>query len=160
MGIDPRTGKRITPPNRKVPAAARRGRGKRNDYEGDEQAQLIIEFRQSYPELEPFLIHNANGGSRKNRFEGWRLKAQGVRKGVSDLLLTLMRGGYGGLWIEFKASPPHTARVTDEQIEWCVLMREQGYAACVAVGTRQAMEIIELYLAGGGAEINQRPPKP
>jgi hypothetical protein len=131
-----------------VPAAAkkaRRGKGKR-EAEGDEQTELIAEFRARYPVEGPLLIHIPNGGSRKNSFEGWRLKQQGVRAGVSDLFLPVARGGFFGLWIEFKAAPPNDADPTDSQLEWLRLMREQGYHAELCLGVAAALAVLEAYM--------------
>lgn len=130
-----------------VPATAlKRGRSKR-EIEGDEQAELIKLFRMKYPQYTDYLIHTPNGGSRKNAFEGWRLKQQGVRAGVSDLQLPVARGGYFGLWIEFKAAPPNDAAVSAEQKEWVKLMREQGHRAEVCKGVAQAIALLDEYLA-------------
>jgi len=62
-----------------VPKAAKPAsrRGKR-EAEGDEQVELLDEFRARFPDVGALLIHIPNGGSRKNAFEGWRLKQQGV----------------------------------------------------------------------------------
>lgn len=69
----------------------------RGEIEGEEQVQVIDEFRARYPVQGQLLIHIPNGGSRRNKFEGYRLKRQGVRPGVSDLLLPVARGGHFGL---------------------------------------------------------------
>lgn len=131
-----------------VPAEARkavRSRGKR-EAEGDEQVELLEQFRTLYPELGELLIHIPNGGSRKNAFEGWRLKQQGVRAGVSDLLFPVARGGYFGLWIEFKAAPPNNAPVSDSQKEWVALMAAQGYRAEICLGVAAALAVLVDYM--------------
>lgn len=118
----------------------------KGEIEGDEQVELIDCFRERYPEYAALLIHIPNGGSRKNKFEGWRLKRQGVRKGVSDLLLPVARNGYHGLWIEFKAAPPNDSPVTDEQVDWLEMMTEQGYKAELCKGVVEALRVIDKYL--------------
>jgi hypothetical protein len=130
-----------------VPKAARPSRARKSEVEGEEQAQLIARFRAAYPDVGELLIHIPNGGYRKNAFEGWRLKNQGVRAGVSDLLLPVARGGFFALWIEFKAAPPNDAAVSDKQEEWVDLMRAQGYAAHVCLGVEAAMQVLAAYLA-------------
>jgi VRR-NUC domain len=129
-----------------VPAAARPSNARKAELEGEEQAQLIKLFRQLYPAEGPLLIHIPNGGSRKNAFEGWRFKEQGVRAGVSDLFLPVAREGYFGLWIEFKAAPPNDAVVSTSQRQWVDLMREQGYRAEVCRGVPEAMQVLTEYL--------------
>lgn len=130
-----------------VPTAAKAGRPRKGELEGQEQAILIKAFRLQFPAEGPLLIHIPNGGSRKNAFEGWRLKEQGVRAGVSDLFLPVARGGFFGLWIEFKAAPPNDAAPTPAQLQWLALMRAQGYQAELCLGVDQALAILEAYMA-------------
>ena len=52
--------------------------------------------------IDQALIAIPNGGKRNPR-EAGRLKAQGVKAGVSDLLLPFSSQGAHGLWIEMKA---------------------------------------------------------
>jgi hypothetical protein len=122
-------------------------RAKKREVEGEEQALLIRRVRQAWPVLGLLLIHIPNGGSRKNAFEGWRLKQQGARAGVSDLLLPVPRGGAHGLWIEFKATPPWDAAPSPEQLDWLARMREQGYEAYLCLGVEAAYARIAAYLS-------------
>lgn len=130
-----------------VPKKARPTRARRSEAEGEEQAELIKLFRAQFPAVGPLLIHIPNGGSRKNAFEGWRLKEQGVRAGVSDLFLPVARGGFFGLWIEFKAAPPNDAAVSDSQQDWVALMQAQGYAAHICLGVAAALRALADYMA-------------
>lgn len=116
------------------------------EIEGTEQAELIARFRAKYPVLGELLIHIPNGGSRKNAYEGWRLKVQGVRAGVSDLFLPIARNGFHGLWLEFKAAPPNNAPISPGQKEWLALMQAQGYAAHLCLGVDAAMKVLDDYL--------------
>lgn len=129
-------------PANEAPKSARR----KSDIEGDEQILLIKRFRSAYSAVGELLIHIPNGGFRKNAFEGWRLKEQGVRAGVSDLLLPVARGGFFGLWIEFKASPPNNSPVSEGQDEWIALMLAQGYHAEVCLGQDAAFAALEAYM--------------
>lgn len=126
-----------------VPSTSKK---RRSDYESEEQASLIKTVRVRFPSVGHFLIHIPNGGSRKNAFEGWRLKEQGVRAGVSDLLLPVARGGYFGLWIEFKASPPNDSPISKDQKEWLDIVRQQGYYAEMCKGEASAVALIARYL--------------
>jgi hypothetical protein len=121
-------------------------RARNKDREGDEQAELVREFERLYPHFAAYLFAIPNGGSRRNKFEGYRLKAQGVKAGVSDLFLPVPRGGFHGIWIEFKAAPPFDAAVTDSQKEWLSKMKEQGYDAHLAKGVAAALEVLSHYL--------------
>ena len=127
------------------PRKAAGTRKRKREAEGEEQAQLITWFRAQYPELGALLIHIPNGGSRKNAYEGWRLKQQGVRAGVSDLFLPVARGGFFGLWLEFKATPPEDALVSEAQESWLAQMRAQGYRAEICKGLGPAQVLLREY---------------
>ena len=116
------------------------------EQESEEQTLLISWFEVEYKLIGKLLIHIPNGGSRKNAYEGWRLKQQGVRAGVSDLFLPVARSGFHGLWIEFKATPPYSAKLSTLQNDWLENMRQQGYAAHVAKGIENAKIILSKYL--------------
>ncbi len=72
-----------------------------------------------------YLLAIPNGG-RRNPREGARLKAEGVKAGVSDLLLPLRRCGFAGLWLELKA-PGETPTLS--QSIWLDRMALAGYRA-------------------------------
>ena len=116
-----------------------------NHIEDDHQAALIkwanMQARTT-PEL-GLLLHIPNGGKRNVR-EAGRLKAQGVRAGVPDLLLAVPRNGRHGLWIELKAPGRHS--VSAAQKQWIEALNKQGYTACVCVGWIQARDTILEYL--------------
>lgn len=100
----------------------------------------------------------ANGGLRHKATAG-RLKAEGVKSGVSDIFLpvprwlpdgsTTFNGGVKykaqhGLFIEMK--PLKTGRATDEQEQFIALMKSRGYAATLCRGWIEATETIKAYL--------------
>ena len=89
-----------------------------------------------------YLLAIPNGG-RRNPREGARLKAEGVKPGVSDLLLPLRRGGFAGLWIELKAPGK---KPTPEQRDWLERMRSAGYFATWCDDWQRAAEVITGYL--------------
>jgi VRR-NUC domain len=70
-----------------------------------------------------YLLAIPNGGARSAR-EGARLKAEGVKPGVSDLLLPLRRQGFAGLWLEMKAPGE---KPNPRQREWLERMTLAGY---------------------------------
>ena len=118
---------------------------RKNEKEGEEQALVVEQFNRLCPDYAHLLIHIPNGGSRKNTFEGWRLKKQGVKPGVSDLFLPVAKGGYFGLWIEFKAEPPFDANVSESQLQWIASMQNQGYQADVCRGVKEALDRLLKY---------------
>jgi len=120
-------------------------RAKRVDREGLEQAALIAELRIRMPEVADLIYHVPNGGHRLKKVAA-DLKGQGVAAGVPDLVLTMARGGYFGLYIEFKATPPNAAAVSESQHKWIRKLNDQGYLAIVCLGHFDAMEQIRAYL--------------
>lgn len=97
-----------------------------------------------WPELR-LLYHVPNGGSR-NRIEAARLRAQGVKSGVPDLVLPVARVGWHGLYIELKRRKG--GRLSEEQRRWLDDLQEQGYLALRCDGAQAAIQVIEEYLRG------------
>lgn len=98
--------------------------------------------------LADYLYAIPNGGRRDAR-EGARMKAQGIKAGVSDLHLPIPVAGSHGLWIEMKAPKPAQARVSAEQKAWIEKMKALGHEAVVCRGFDEAKAAIEAYLSRG-----------
>jgi hypothetical protein len=122
------------------------------DYEGSEQVALFNWLRVRHPEAWRLAFHVPNGGHR-HKATAAKLKAQGVKAGVPDISIALARGGHHGLYIEFKATPPHDAEVASSQKEWLCALVEQGYKAVVCRGMKEAMAVIDDYLAQPVTEV-------
>lgn len=120
-------------------------RAKPVDREGLEQAALIKELELRLPAVADLIYHVPNGGHR-HKLVAVKLKGQGVKAGVPDLVLPMARGGYFGLYIEFKATPPGAAPVSASQHAWIRRLNDQGYLAIVCRGHFDAMEQIRAYL--------------
>lgn len=117
--------------------------------EGDEQEALFewAEWNLTlYPELK-LMYHIPNGGYR-NKSEAARLKRQGVKKGVPDICLPAARGKFHGLYVELKTDG---GKASKEQVEYIKALNKIGYAAEIAYGFEQAVEIITRYLELKGA---------
>lgn len=118
--------------------AARRPR---RDEEHNEQVVLFLRIRSlaiNDPRYAPAADRTyaiPNGGGRSKR-EGARLKAEGVRAGVSDVFCSIPSAGKHGLYIELKKRERSYA--TDEQKKWIASSLEQGYAAHVCRGADAA----------------------
>lgn len=99
-----------------------------------------------------------NGGDR-HAAVARKLKAEGVRRGVPDLVLAYPNEqGYHGLYLELKAEG---GRVSREQREWLECLREAGYAAAIAYGSDAAIAVICDYiycrLPGGNVHVRKCP---
>lgn len=95
------------------------------------------------PEL-ALLFAIPNGGKR-DKITAAKLKAEGVKAGVPDLMLPVARGGYHGLFIELKVGDN---RPSKSQKEWIAHLLNQGYDCAVCWEWTQAMEILLAYLDG------------
>lgn len=95
----------------------------------------------TFPELE-LLYHVPNGG-RRNKYEAAKLKRQGVKPGVPDIVLPVPRAEFHGLYIELKYGDN---KPTKDQKKWLERLKEQGYKAITCYGWREAAGEIEKYL--------------
>lgn len=127
------------------PFKAKASRAKPVDREGQEQAALMQELQLRYPEAYALIYHVPNGGHRVKAVAA-KLKGQGVKAGVPDLVLPMARGGWFGLYIEFKARPPFDAPVSPSQDAYLQALHRQGYLAIVCRGSIDAVEAIRAYL--------------
>lgn len=87
-----------------------------------------------------------NGGARHPAVAA-KLKAEGVRAGMPDLMLAIPINPYAGLFIELKA---RGGRLTEKQRKRLERLQERGYKAVCCVGYDAAKAEIERYLALSG----------
>lgn len=133
-----------------------------------EQVALFMwchEVRNEYPELQS-LFAIPNGGLRHKATAG-RLKAEGVKDGVSDVMLPLpityrqfvgiesvqQVRSFAGLFIEMKKRRAKNIRnddpefgATPEQRAFIALMKSRGYSATVCHGWENARDVLLSYL--------------
>jgi len=110
--------------------------------------------RADYHLLEWAFFAIPNGGSRGSTKAhamrvGARLKATGVKAGVSDMALMIPRHNLHGLFIELKKSPTFGGKPTDaspKQLEFGEAMLELGYGFCVCCGWVEAVRVIEEWM--------------
>lgn len=87
------------------------------------QSLCVNLFRNEWPDLEGLLVAVPNGG-RRTKGVAKKMKAEGVVRGVADMLLFVARGGYYGLCIEFKTED---GRQSPAQKAWQKKVELQGY---------------------------------
>lgn len=78
-----------------------------------------------------------------------KLKAEGRKVGVPDLMLPVACGVYHGLFIEMKRADGTPSAVGPEQAEWHQALILQGYRVYVCYGFEQARDAVLGYLASG-----------
>jgi len=105
------------------------------------------------PEFALFAI--PNGGSRSQvqnakgqwySAEGQRLRAEGLRRGVYDLMLAHSVGGAHGLFVEMKVKPN---KPSDEQNAFRDYLTYAGYENAVCYDSEQAIRAITDYIKCG-----------
>lgn len=73
------------------------------------------------------------------------LKTQGLKTGVSDIVIALPRGQYHGAYMELKRDA--SSRITPDQRGWIELMSAVGYCSAIVKGYDAARKFAEDYLA-------------
>jgi len=115
--------------------------------------KMAASLETQYPELS-LLFAVPNGGKRISHKDkngryyspaGQWLVAEGLRKGVPDVWLPIMRNGHPGVVIEMKSEK---GRLRPEQIEWLHKLREQGWITEVCRSWVDAINILMEYLIG------------
>lgn len=109
---------------------------------------MLVQFLDAHPfwRTVPFFAVPNGGGRRPG--DAARLKAEGVRAGVPDLVFPLACGAYHGLYLEMKTAPPQTYRVSPAQHDYHRRLAAQQYAVVVARGCAAAIDMLEHYRAG------------
>lgn len=127
--------------------------------EHQEQVVFISWFKRQYPKYEKAIFSNPNGshisGASTKGFgraaviaiKMKKMKREGFKTGVSDVQLTVSRGGYHGLWIEMKKINGKEKDVSDDQAAHIDLMRELGHQAEWAAGADEAIAIVKQYMS-------------
>lgn len=114
--------------------------------EHSHQAALFCWSNQNldkYPELK-WLYAIPNGGARDRATAG-RLKAEGVKSGVSDVCLPVPSLGSHGLYLELK-KPGALNQESDNQKEFGAFLIENGYTYYCCDSWERARDIIVTYM--------------
>lgn len=106
------------------------------------QQNCVKWFRLQYPKLELLLFAVPNGGARR-RIEGAIMKAEGVTKGVSDLLLLFPAKHYHGLCIEMKTEK---GKQQPSQKIWQRAVEDAAYKYVICRSFEEFVEQINAYL--------------
>ena len=92
----------------------------------------------------------ANGGSLRGGAQGWnKLKAQGVKNGVPDILIFEPRHTFYGIAIELKRRD-WRMRKDDHvavQAQYLKAMERKGWFVMFAAGAEEAISVLQWYLA-------------
>lgn len=106
-----------------------------------EQVKVVHWLEYTYPNVKFYAVPN---GGHRHISVAKKLKAEGVRGGVPDLVIPLPAGGFAGLYVEMKR--PGGGRVSPKQREWLDYLNRVGYKAIVCNSFVEARDEIEGYL--------------
>jgi len=95
-----------------------------------------------YPELK--LIFAIPNGGHRHKAVASKLKLEGVKAGVPDLLFPVSRHNKHGLFIEMKSIK---GQISFTQKEWIINLQKQNYKVVVAYGHKEAQHFILQYLS-------------
>lgn len=84
-----------------------------------------------------------NGGDRHVAV-AVKLKKEGVKSGVPDLFIPVIRPNFGGMFLEMKRKG---GKLSDVQKFWLNQLEEEGYRVKVAFSVDEAIKAIEDYTA-------------
>ena len=110
--------------------------------ESNIQQNCVKWFKLAFKRLAPLLFAVPNGGAR-SAITGAILKAEGVTKGVADLLLLVPNSQFHGLCIEMKTKQGHQS---PSQKAWQCAVEAQGYKYIVVRSLDQFMGEVTRYL--------------
>lgn len=106
------------------------------------QAACVRWFEANYPEYDGLLFAVPNGG-RRDKVTGAMLREEGVRAGVSDLLLLVPSAGDHGLCIEMKTP---RGRQHPSQKRWMEKVRQHGYRYTICRSLDDFAREMKLYM--------------
>ena len=89
------------------------------------------------------------------RFEAkhaYRLKAEGVKPGVPDILSIKPSGLYVGFAMELKRPKAPPSAISAAQDAWLIRFHDAGWYACIAKGIDEALAELKEYEASAAAE--------
>lgn len=92
-----------------------------------------------------------NGGWRSKASAG-KIKAEGAKAGVPDLVLPVARHGYHGLFIELKTE---AGVLSSKQEIWINKLQGEGYLCAVPFGLNEAIGVLESYLGIDGRKFEE-----
>jgi VRR-NUC domain len=112
-----------------------------------QEQSLVIDWCHGHLVLDPrlkLIFAIPNGLWAKNKSVAAKAVAEGLKKGVPDLLLPIASQGFYGLFIEMKKSTNSSTSAAQKQ--WHKDLRKQGYRCEVCKGREQAIAVIVDYL--------------
>lgn len=127
-------------------------RRKPRDVEHRTQVLCVRWFGTLYPNLYRCLFAIPNGG-RRDKVTGAKLKSEGVKAGVADLMLCIAASGKHGLFIEMKTEEKGS-RQSESQRLFAEDVRTQGYGYAVCRSLEEFVRTVSIYMDGKFIDTN------
>ena len=102
----------------------------------------LSRYREVCPETK--LIFAVPNGGERNMIVAAKLKAEGVKKGISDIMIPISKHGYHGFFLEMKKIG---GKESKEQQEFGAQITKQGYLYACLEGWQAASDAICWYLS-------------
>jgi VRR-NUC domain len=108
----------------------------------DQEQEALFEYAALQKEIEWSLLFSIPNGGFRSKRTGARMKRTGLKAGLPDIFLPVVRGSYPGLFIEMKSEK---GVVQKNQKAWHDTLRAQGYKVEVCRGCGEAVRTIRDY---------------
>lgn len=112
--------------------------------ESDIQTEFFNQVPIFFPNLPDKLLFAVPNGGSRNKAEAKRMKGEGVKRGVSDVILLIPKKGYASLCLEFKTKQ---GRQSDDQKEFQHQVEMCGSKYVLVRSAAKAIKEMKKYLA-------------
>ena len=129
--------------NKKDAAAATKSKRKISHEEADIQSEFFKVVPTFFPTLPDKLLFAVPNGGSRNKLEAINLKRQGLKPGISDVILLIPKKGFSSLCMEFKTS---TGDQSDDQKEFQRQVEMCGGKYVIVRSVQKAIELMNNYL--------------
>ena len=89
------------------------------------------------------MLYAVPNGGKRDKVTAARMKREGLKAGVPDVVLPVARMGYHGFYLELKVGKNKTSA---EQAAWLTALAAEGYLVDVSYGWQEAAHKIARYL--------------
>lgn len=114
-----------------------------NSEEADIQSEFFKQVGLFFPHIPDKLLFSVPNGGSRNKLEAINLKRQGVKSGVSDVILLIPKGGFASLCMEFKTK---SGKQSSEQKEFQKQAENCGSKYVVVRSVKEAIQEMKIYL--------------
>ena len=114
-----------------------------NSEEADIQSDFFKQVKLFFPRIPDKLLFAVPNGGSRNKLEAINLKRQGVKSGVSDVILLIPKGGFASLCMEFKTK---SGKQSSEQKEFQKQAEMCGSKYVIVRSVKEAIQEMKVYL--------------